>query len=65
LLADQIGEQIVRRWLETGFDGGRHARRVGKIAALEDPRGMSASGAVPVDDRSSSPRPGSPGSRFP
>ena len=26
---------IVDAWLEAGFDGGRHARRVDKIAALE------------------------------
>jgi ribose 5-phosphate isomerase B len=26
---------IVRAWLETPFDGGRHATRVGKIAGLE------------------------------
>ncbi len=28
-------EPIVARFLETGFEGGRHARRVGKIGALE------------------------------
>jgi ribose 5-phosphate isomerase B len=27
--------EIVRAWVETGFDGGRHERRVGKIMALE------------------------------
>lgn len=27
---------IVRVWLETGFEGGRHARRVQKIRDLED-----------------------------
>ena len=26
---------IVDAWLDTEFEGGRHARRVGKIAALE------------------------------
>ncbi len=26
-----MAEQIVARWLSTPFDGGRHARRVGKI----------------------------------
>jgi ribose 5-phosphate isomerase B len=28
-------ERIVDVWLETPFDGGRHARRLEKIAALE------------------------------
>ena len=28
--------KFVRLWLETPFEGGRHARRVGKILALED-----------------------------
>ena len=27
---------IVDVWLDTGFEGGRHARRVGKIARLEE-----------------------------
>ena len=27
--------EIVRAWVETGFDGGRHERRVNKIIALE------------------------------
>jgi ribose 5-phosphate isomerase B len=30
---------IVERFLETGFDGGRHARRVDAIAAIERGRG--------------------------
>ncbi len=44
---DQIGEVLLRKiievWLETGFSGGRHQRRVEKIAAIEegkDPREM-------------------------
>ncbi len=28
--------KIVAVWLETGFEGGRHARRLGKIADMED-----------------------------
>ncbi len=33
--------EIVRVWLDTGFEGGRHARRVGKISDIEarGPRG--------------------------
>jgi ribose 5-phosphate isomerase B len=42
---DQVGEVVLRKivqvWLETDFSGGRHQRRVNKIAAMEkgqDPR---------------------------
>jgi ribose 5-phosphate isomerase B len=39
LSAEMIGseeqEKIVRTWLDTAFEGGRHARRVAKISALE------------------------------
>jgi ribose 5-phosphate isomerase B len=40
LSADLLGERLIDRmveiWLNTPFDGGRHARRVEKIRALED-----------------------------
>lgn len=39
LAADLLGEELMRRivesWLETSFEGGRHARRVHKIAMIE------------------------------
>ena len=39
LSADLLGERLIDRmlelWLATEFEGGRHARRVEKIAALE------------------------------
>ena len=39
LSADLLGERLIDRmveiWLDTPFDGGRHARRVEKIQALE------------------------------
>lgn len=45
LSGDQIGEVLLRKmvevWLNTNFSGGRHQRRVNKIAAMEegkDPR---------------------------
>ncbi len=31
-----LARDIVADWLETGFEGGRHARRVGKITAIEE-----------------------------
>ncbi len=39
LSADMLGERLIDRmveiWLDTPFEGGRHARRVGKISELE------------------------------
>ena len=39
LSADLLGEELIERmariWLETEFEGGRHARRVGKITSYE------------------------------
>jgi ribose 5-phosphate isomerase B len=32
----ELMEGIVKTWLSTSFEGGRHARRVGKIKALEE-----------------------------
>lgn len=34
----ELMEKIVKVWLSTSFEGGRHARRVNKIRALEDDR---------------------------
>ena len=34
-LSDQLAEQIVRIWLKTEFEEGRHARRLEKIAEIE------------------------------
>ncbi len=43
LSADMLGQRIINRivetWLSTAFEGGRHARRVSKIHAIE--QGMS------------------------
>lgn len=40
LPADMLGlrlmDKIIDRWLRTGFEGGRHSRRVRKIAAIEN-----------------------------
>ena len=35
LIGDELMERIVKSWLETPFDGGRHARRLEKIAQYE------------------------------
>lgn len=34
-LSLDTAKRVVQVWLETGFEGGRHARRLEKIAALE------------------------------
>jgi ribose 5-phosphate isomerase B len=36
LLGQSVIERIVQLWLKTEFEGGRHARRVDKIAAIEN-----------------------------
>ncbi len=36
LLGDELIDRMVRIWLETQFEGGRHARRVDKIAKFEE-----------------------------
>jgi ribose 5-phosphate isomerase B len=35
LVGDALMQSIVKVWLETEFEGGRHARRVGKITTYE------------------------------
>jgi ribose 5-phosphate isomerase B len=35
LIGPALARQIVKTWLETAFGGGRHARRVAKIEAIE------------------------------
>jgi ribose 5-phosphate isomerase B len=36
LLGEELIDRMVRIWLETPFEGGRHARRVEKITRFED-----------------------------
>lgn len=38
LLGQRLIEKIIEVWLKTPFEGGRHARRVDKIRAIEDGR---------------------------
>jgi ribose 5-phosphate isomerase B len=44
LTGRETGLEILRAWLDTSFAGGRHARRVEKIAAMDrvTPRGRPA-----------------------
>ena len=39
ILAERLAERLVNIWLNTDFDGGRHARRVEKIAGIERKNG--------------------------
>ena len=41
LLGIRIIERIVEVWMNTDFEGGRHARRIEKIGAIEDGRSPS------------------------
>lgn len=51
LSADMLGmriiEQIIDAWITTPFDGGRHARRIAKIAAIE--QGLEPSSVTEAD----------------
>src|SRR5437764_2859238 len=38
LLGEELIERMVKIWLQTPFDGGRHARRVDKIVQFENHR---------------------------
>ena len=40
LLGEELIDRMVRIWLETEFEGGRHARRVDKIARFETEHGV-------------------------
>jgi ribose 5-phosphate isomerase B len=39
LLGEELIERMIRIWLETPFEGGRHARRVDKISKFEAEQG--------------------------
>ena len=34
--SDEFTDDMIEIWLETRFDGGRHARRIAKIQAIEE-----------------------------
>jgi len=35
VVTPELAEQIVKKFLETPFEGGRHARRVGQLSDIE------------------------------
>jgi ribose 5-phosphate isomerase B len=46
MLGQQTIEQVVAKWLRTEFEGGRHARRVNKITAIEQGLDPTDAGAL-------------------
>jgi ribose 5-phosphate isomerase B len=42
MLGDRLVDRLVEIWLNTPFEGGRHARRIQKIVALEQANGKKA-----------------------
>lgn len=44
MIGPEVQDKIIRTWLSTPFEGGRHARRVAKIAALEPDCGPAVRG---------------------
>jgi ribose 5-phosphate isomerase B len=45
LLSEELMERMVRIWLDTAFEGGRHARRVDKIVRFEGQAEQGRDGA--------------------
>jgi ribose 5-phosphate isomerase B len=48
MLRGPVIDRVVQVWLDTPFEGGRHARRVGKIAELE--KQIRAEGGLPCGE---------------
>jgi len=53
----ELALEIVKTWLETEFEGGRHVARVNGIAAVENSQTHSQPGAFPVYERTMLIRP--------
>ena len=43
MLGDRLVDRLVEIWLNTPFDGGRHARRLAKISEMESRNGQQGS----------------------
>ena len=46
MLGQELQDKMIQTWLETPFEGGRHARRLAKIEALEPDCGEAKSNAA-------------------
>lgn len=51
MLGERLIRDIVRTWVDTGFEGGRHQRRIDKIESIERTRGHMSAGRGPQGDR--------------
>ncbi|MCY3014514.1 MAG: ribose 5-phosphate isomerase B [Planctomycetota bacterium] len=47
MLGQELQDKMIQTWLETPFEGGRHARRLAKIEALEPGCGEGKSDPLP------------------
>jgi len=53
----ELALEIVRTWLDTEFEGGRHVARLNGIAAVENSTGQNLPGAFPVSEKTMLIRP--------
>jgi ribose 5-phosphate isomerase B len=50
-LSESLLDRVVKLWIETPFEGGRHARRIERIAAIErEAAEASEQHPIPGDD---------------
>lgn len=47
MLGQELQDKMIQTWLETPFEGGRHARRLAKIEALEPDCGEAGRDSTP------------------
>ncbi|MFO0838968.1 MAG: ribose 5-phosphate isomerase B [Phycisphaerae bacterium] len=52
LVGDALMQSMVKTWIETEFEGGRHARRVGKIVDYEKDHNLNGQADVEEDEAS-------------
>lgn len=50
MLGERLIREIVRTWVNTGFEGGRHQRRIDKIESIERTHGHAPTGTIPAGD---------------
>jgi len=48
VVGEGLADEIVRVWLATEFEGGRHQRRIDQITAIEDSFGENSEEGVPA-----------------
>ncbi|HSL58046.1 MAG TPA: ribose 5-phosphate isomerase B [Acidimicrobiales bacterium] len=51
IVAPGLADEILAVWLATGFEGGRHQRRVDQIAVIEREEAAAVSAAAPTAER--------------